>query len=399
MEENEIEPKKFIKNICSKFGSRPSCSESSRQAARYLKSKFKKYCDKVELEKFNGYPDFARPFIGYPMITTVLYIIALGFYFFIPIISLISLILSIYASVFKLFSLEEYDFFYYLYPKRTGINVIGKILPESSPKKLVILGGHHDSPYYFPLYWKLKKKTVYYVYFLVIFVIIFVILIILEIISQFLFGFNLIITSLDYFLIIPVIGVGLLLIFGLYFISPFKTLGANDNLSGVSICYSVAQKLSELKLEQTEVWIISFDSEETGMRGSKLFVKRRLKELNNRLTACINFDIVGVDDYILLPIKESMYRAKHSSLVYNKYKKAADNLNIECEIEKLSFGGTDSASFSRKDLPAASVLRLQKNRFPSVWHSKNDTPKRIDNKKLKQIRDITLEFLLIIDQD
>jgi hypothetical protein len=280
-----------------------------------------------------------------------------------------------------------------------GINVIGKISPENESKKLIILGGHHDSPYYFPLYWKFKKNTVYYVYSLVIFAIIFFILIVLKIISQFTSGFQFSITIFDYLILIPIIGSCFLLIFGLFFISNFKTLGANDNLSGVSVCYSIAQKLSKSKLKNTEVWIISFDSEETGMRGSKLFVKKRLEELENRLTACINYDIVGVDDYILLPIKESMYRATHSPIVYDMCKKAADNLKISCKIEKLTFGGTDSAPFSRKELPAASVVRLQENRFPTVWHSKNDIPDNIKNKKLEEIIDITMEFLSIIDKE
>ncbi|TFF97133.1 MAG: hypothetical protein EU547_05180, partial [Promethearchaeota archaeon] len=198
---NEIKPKQFINEICENFGPRPSCSDSSRKTALYLRSKFKKYCNNVELEEFYGYPGFAKPFIGYPMITTILFFLALGLYFFIPIISLISLILGIYASVFKLFSLEEYDFFYYMYPRRMGMNVIGKILPENKPEKLVILGGHHDSPYYFPLYWKFKKKTVYYVYSLVVFAIIFFILIVLKIISQFTYGFQFSILAFDYFLI------------------------------------------------------------------------------------------------------------------------------------------------------------------------------------------------------
>ena len=133
------------------------------------------------------------------------------------------------------------------------------------------------------------------------------------------------------------------------------------------------------------------------MRGSKQFVKRRLELLKNRLTACINFDIVGVDDIILLPTKESMYRATHSPEVYETFKQAAENLKIPVVVKKQSFGGTDSAPFSRAHLKAASVLRLSKTGWPTVWHSKNDTPENVKEDKLDEMVKISLEFLSLID--
>jgi len=392
--------KNFIEKICNEIGYRPSCSINSRKAAFVIKNELEKYCDEVIEEEFYGYPGFMKPLIGYPMWSTILYIIAVLEYLYYPLLSLIFSILAIYVSVFKLFALEEYDFFYYLYPKQKGLNIIGKMMPSNEPKKLVIFGGHHDSAYIFPLYVKWKEKVVYFIYLIVVFAIIFVTLTILRIIyKNFIFNQN-ILTILNYLIILPLIGSILIIIFGLFFISTRKSLGANDNLSAVSVCLAVAKELkSKMRLKQTELWFVSFDSEESGMRGSKLFVKRRLNELKNRLTACINFDIIGVDEIILLPTKESMYRATHSPQVYNKFKKAADNLGIPVKIEKQSFGGTDSAPFSRKKLNAASVLRLTETGFPTVWHSPNDIPENIDEKKLEEMVKITLEFVSLIDNE
>jgi len=154
----------FIEDICKKFGPRPSCSKKSRQTAIYIKNEMQKYCDEVYEDEFYGFPGFMQPYIGYPVLTTIFYIIAVIEYLFLPFISFIFIILAIYVSVFKLFALEEYDFFYYFYPKRKGINIIGKIMPENDSKKLVIFGSHHDSAYIFPLFTKWKKKLVYFIY-------------------------------------------------------------------------------------------------------------------------------------------------------------------------------------------------------------------------------------------
>ena len=388
--------KGFIEAICSKFGARTSCSQQARDAAEFIQEEMNKYCNKIETEEFTGYPAFFKPYLGYPMLTTLFYFTGLVLYFFIPILAIILGIIAIYASVFKIFSLEEYDFFYYIYPRRKGINVIGKIKPKRDSKKLVILGSHHDSPYYFPLFWKLRNNITYFVYLLFVFAFLFYISVIYKLISQITI---IIFFPLEFLIIVPIIGGAFILIFGLFFISHYKTLGANDNLSAVSICLGVAKELSKNGLNETEVWIISFDAEESGMRGSKTFVQKRLEFLKTNLTACINFDIVGVDENIILPTKETMYRATHSPEVYNKYKEAADSLQIPIEIKKVSFGGTDSAPFSRAGLNAASVLRFSETGWPSIWHSKNDIPKNIKEEKLEEIVKISLEFLSLIDKE
>ena len=76
----------------------------------------------------------------------------------------------------------------------------------------------------------------------------------------------------------------------------------------------------------------------------------------------------------------------------------ADNLKIPVVVKKQSFGGTDSAPFSRAGLKAASVLRLSPTGWPSVWHSKDDTPAKIQADKLEEMVNISVEFLTLIDQ-
>ena len=54
--------------------------------------------------------------------------------------------------------MEVVDF---LFPKKKSFHVIGKISPQNTPKKLVLLAGHHDSAYEFPLLSKLGGKSAY----------------------------------------------------------------------------------------------------------------------------------------------------------------------------------------------------------------------------------------------
>ena len=48
---------KFIRTICEKFGPRYSSSTEEREANKWIKSDWSKFCDETKLEEFATYPD------------------------------------------------------------------------------------------------------------------------------------------------------------------------------------------------------------------------------------------------------------------------------------------------------------------------------------------------------
>lgn len=387
----------FIKRICEEIGPRPATSVNEAKAAQEIKKEFSKYCDETVIEKFECRPG---GFLGFLNILAILHFIALIFYFHFPIISLILAIFSLFVYVLEINHLKE--FVDPLFRKGASENVIGKIKPKNQTRKIVIFGAHHDSPVEFPLPIKLRRKTLVFVRFMTIFIALTLLVYGLKALRQILSLFYpnvefLGIVTASYLVIIPIIGFAftLMLRFGLK--SNTQTLGANDNLSGVAVILGIARYLSQNRPKNVEILVISFGCEEC-MRGSKRFVNKHWKGLANSYT--INFDTAG-SGYIKILSEEKMYRARHSLELCKKLQKAAEKCEIGYPVEIFSgpFGGTDSAFFSRKGLPATSIVGLAEDGFLEVWHTRRDTPERIEKDNLSKLLEIGLQFVEDVDKE
>src|SRR5690606_13408312 len=88
--------------------------------------------------------------------------------------------------------------------------------------------------------------------------------------------------------------------------------GAQDNLSGLAVALELAKYFSaEKKLQHTQLQIVSFGSEEVGLKGSKHFVEQYLEALQSK-TLVVNLDGIKDSNNFHLISKEPMILAKHS---------------------------------------------------------------------------------------
>ncbi|MHA1974249.1 MAG: M28 family metallopeptidase [Candidatus Hodarchaeales archaeon] len=381
----------FIDNICKEVGPRLAGTPEEKRAGDIIYNKFKTFCDEVTQEEFSCHP---QGFLDFIKIVAILYLLAvLSYYFIDPLVTIFLIIaaLSIYVIQQNLL----WEFVDFLFPKKTSYHIIGKIFPKKEAKKLVLLSGHHDSAYEFPLFSKLGEKSGIIVISAVavsIFNIVFA-LIKLSISRK----NNPAYSSIDILQSILFI-LGLILIFLITFTlhSNIVVLGANDNLSAVAAVLECGEILSNNKMENTEVWLISFAGEEH-MRGSKRFVKRHFDELKTRNALLLNLECLSAEKF-LLATSEPMFLAKHSNKVVTLVKNAADKLGISIDVGLLPFAGSDSANFSRKGLHAATIFGLSKTGLPSNWHTVNDTPENLNGKTIAEGANIALQFVRDIDQ-
>ncbi|UCE14716.1 MAG: hypothetical protein JSV04_05920, partial [Candidatus Heimdallarchaeota archaeon] len=141
----------FIQRICDEVGPRLAGSLGEKKAGDIIYEEFKQFCDEVEQEEFKCHP---QGFLDFIWITGLFYIAGMAAYFFIdPLLS--SLLLIIALSIYVVQQNLLYEVVDFLFPEKTSFHVIGKIKPTQSPRKLVLLSGHHDSAYEFPLLSKL----------------------------------------------------------------------------------------------------------------------------------------------------------------------------------------------------------------------------------------------------
>ena len=78
-----------------------------------------------------------------------------------------------------------------------------------------------------------------------------------------------------------------------FFKTKWSVMGANDNLSGIAVLQGIAETLGTNKKlipNHTKILLVSFGSEEAGLRGSKRWIKRHKDELDERPFYFLNFD-------------------------------------------------------------------------------------------------------------
>jgi len=391
--ELEKDMKEFIFEICEKIGPRPPCSVKEAEAAGLYYEYMKSCCDTVDIEKFYTHPAAFKAGFRVPMI---LYIVSLIFYWYLPWFSLIISIFSIIILFGKMtLAKEVFDF---IFPKKESQNVISKIKPTNQTKNLIIIGSHIDSNWEFSLIRKIKNK---YTVIIGINVFLNVFLLILLIAKNILIllGLPQLFFIIEVILFITFVGLIPLPLMQLFFvISNRPVMGANDNLSGMAVCYELAKNLTlpENRPQNTEVWINAYGCEEIGSKGSKAFVKRYFPEIRN--AKIINIDGVGCKNVpILIGKSEIQGMVKMNSEMIELIKKSADNLDIKNRISSFMFF-TDSLSFCRNNLSASSICTWPSSKEAYFYHTRDDVIENMGFENLINTYKICMEIIKDLDK-
>lgn len=375
----------FIKDICNEVGPRPYFTEKEAEGAEYVKNRFKKYVDDVELEKF--YVKQAPTIFSFK-VAVIVYIISTILYIFIPICSLILMIFMIIVLLLE--EIWVIKIFNSFFKRKNTQNVIAKVKPVNETKKIAIFGSHIDSTYEFTLFRLFKSKVIIIIIFGLLFMFIHVIFSLLK----FIFGsFQLIIFDFNLATIILIIGI--VVISPFYFmVSNIPVCGANDNLSAVAVCLNLLRKFSENPPENIELWFCAFGAEETGRIGSSQFTIKHKNEIQDSYT--INLESIGGAGEFHIVKKE--ITVPHSEEVISVLKEAANNIGHPMELYSIPIsGGTDSWSFSKRGLKATAIICQSKELIPEGWHSREDKPEIIKKENLKIVSDTCVEYIKLLD--
>jgi hypothetical protein len=372
----------FIEEICEEFGPRLGTYTQEKQAGLRVKEILEAKVDEVILEDFTCHP---AAFLDFTKVAWITILIGTVLFWWVPIVSSILYIYAFTTYIFEQMFLKEYvDFFF---PKRTGTNVIGKLKPAREPKQIVICSAHHDSAYEFPLFAKFKSKFGLLAYFTASTIVLSAIASYIKLILDW-FGISSLVSN-TVLLALPFLCIVMTGYLNFKLHSKYVIPGANDNLSAVAVVLALAQEFAARRLENIELWFISFSCEEC-MRGSKRFVQKHYDELKTSKT--INFDMVGKGEICVISA-EPYYSTKHSFDLAREFQEATD-----LPIKVVHFGGTDAASFSKKGLQAISLVGLTPKNYPDTWHEMTDTPKIIEPEKLDKTLQATIQYLKTLDK-
>ena len=413
----------IIQQIIDKCGPRMPCSPQEAKGAEIIKEELEETCDEVTIEPFTCHP---RAALGWIRIDLLMGLLSFSLFLLIQLfidsywVYILSILSTLLIFLALLIAWEEFfcykEFIDPIFKKKDSQNVIGKIKPKGEIKKIIIFSGHHDSALQFNLLRYLKYGYAviiflglgilfFWFFASVLFIILSIFTFLLDLTLIYQIFFNLVIWLL-------IIGaIPLLTLF--FFVTPGKRAnkvpGAVDNLSAIAVILGIGRYLKNYKeiiLENTEIRIISFGSEEAFLRGAYRYVEAHLEELQKYDTEFINLDAIQSKDNISFSDKEPTTRTIHSEEVVQKLIKAAKLVGVKAKIASLgggSFlekivglmgGGTDAAAFSKSNIKASTITGLSLLKMVHFYHQETDTPDKIEKGVLENTLKICVGYII-----
>jgi acetylornithine deacetylase/succinyl-diaminopimelate desuccinylase-like protein len=145
-------------------------------------------------------------------------------------------------------------------------------------------------------------------------------------------------------------------VLGAHFDSSRRSPGANDNATGCAVVLAVARNLVSLTHRSRNIYIVLFDEEERGLRGSKAFAEM-LQAEGTDVVAVHTVDQMGWDAdgdgaiELEIPYEGAV----------DIYREAALASGFSSEIHVTQEAGSDHSAFRRLDMPAVGITEEYRN--------------------------------------
>ena len=375
----------LTKSIIDKVGPRQAGSKSCLEAGDILETEMKAITENTTVQEF---PVHTGAFLGWIKILVAMYIISIVFLWIdIPIVGVVLLLISVLIMVFQFFMYKH--FIDFLYPKKTGKNIIGKIKPKSQIKRRVIVSGHHDSANVFNFFIHQPKLYALRVNGGIGLVIV---LFIVSIIN-----FSIDVPSVELVLSI-IMTAGILLIAQLWFFASKEiSPGAGDNLIASTMAIEIGRYFKDNQLENTEIIMLSFDAEEEGLRGAYHYAKKYQKDFDDVDTYLLNVDCPYYYNEIFFLTSDINGSVQLSEDLAKDLVKIAHNKKYPAKHQPIAFltGGTDAGELAKYNVKATTCMAMpwSSEERGAVYHTPNDTTDKIEPEALDAIIDIFITYI------
>lgn len=382
------------------FGSRLAGSKSSRETAAAIRDEMERICGRALLEPFVIRP---AAFGRFYQVDALLYLAGLILLLLNqPLLAASLLTLMVVGAGLEFgFYHEVYD---WLYPKGECHNVTATLEPQGAPTQQLIISGHHDAAQELKF---LKSGQKLYV---------------LKILVPDVFRMMGFITAWSWWLWQLINGSApgfvlpakILLVMGVYFVFTKFNLftqnvspGAGDNLIASSMLVALAEHFRDGQLEgvstleHTRLIFASFDAEESGLRGSRAWVRMHRSEIQALPTFALNIDSIyklGDLQFLVSDLND------HVDLDYEFAQgcvRIAHELGYPAATTKMRFGGgaTDAAELARCGVHATTMLAMSTRlvREGLVYHTLQDTVEAIEPEAVSACLAVAQKLALELD--
>jgi len=406
----------FVQGIIEEAGPRMPCSPQEAKAAEIIKREFEKSCDKTVIESFTCHP---KAFLAWIKLDMVLVVVSFFLYFLIQLFNeyiwLLILTICSFLLILLPFLIMWEEFFNYkefidpIFRKKTSQNVIGSFKPKGERKKIIIFSSHMDSAIEFKLLKLIGWGFIPLAFGAILIMLMWLVLSCLNLI--FIIVGLIKLKSLFFSVAFWTLIIGSPCFIGLFFFVPLGDKGnvvpgAVDNLSSCSVVQGLGRYLKnhrEIIPDNTEIRLISFGCEESGLRGAFRYAATHLEELQKYDAYVVNMDGLETPDGFYIIEFEPTTRTWHSEEVIQRLLKAAENVGVEAKrfgagklektLGRLS-GGSDAAAFSKAGIKAGFLNSADWKTRSRYYHQSTDTIDKIKPGTLEVALRICIAFLM-----
>ncbi len=380
-----------IKKICKNIGPRIAGSEQEHEAHKYIAKEMETCCDEVAIEDFKLAPE---AFMSWVRIDGALILLSILFAFLN--LAIVSVILTGVAILFLFCEFLMYwEFYDCLFPKKTSHNTAGVRKASGEAKQRIIFSGHVDSSHEWT-YTRLGGAPLLFAvggYGIVsmLYVLVSSILIVANAFSPE------VLEVLKYIQIACIPGA----IAVMFFVNFKITVeGANDNLTGTMASVAIMKYLEDnnIRFENTEVVALAAGSEESGLRGSRAYVKRHLDELKEIPTVFIGLETFRDYDSIAIYARDMTGTVKMDSRVCSLVKKGGELAGMDLPYSSVYVGASDGAAVQKLGVPAVTLAAMDPGP-PRYYHTRGDVAENMDMKTVEKCLDIALQTLFVYDEE
>lgn len=380
-----------ITRICRDGKKRDPGSEGERETGRYLAGVLERDCGcrDVKLEAFQAHP---AAFYGYFFLQACCDCLCGLCFFLLPWLSLVfglgGLLLFLFQFVLYRQIIDP------LFPRRESLNVSGVRPCAGELRQRVILNGHIDAAWEFPLNYYFGGVV---------------------------FELNGVLSFVGvlYYMALSVCrlcGAGAWvhsaglwgLVFFLCFLlmaftyNPWRIVdGANDDLTG---CYMGLTLLRELErqgvtLEHTELCVLLTGMEEAGLRGAKAWCKAHRGAYQDVPTYILSYDTIHDPKQLMVNEKDLNGTVRSDPELGERFLRAAAQAGVPCKrgLVPILGGATDSAAFTQGGFRSVGVTGLSHN-LERYYHTRLDTPDNLDPEGLENCYKATVEFIRALEE-
>lgn len=389
-----------IKKMCKEIGPRPAGSEKEKMAQEYITGQMKTCADEVTMESFELSPKAFMSFIkicGTFLLLAVAFSIVSGIAA-IPALQYVSVALTAVAFVCLVMEFLMYKPFYdKLFPKATSHNVVGVKKATGELKQRIIFSGHVDSSFEWT-YTHLGGCVLLYIcgIYAVVSLIATCVINVLDVVNVFEDG-----STIDNVLFWAQLGFAPGGIVAWCFVN-FKRCveGANDNLTGTfgSIAILKYLKDNDINFEHTEVIALAAGAEESGLRGSKAYMKAHKAELHDVPTVFIGLETFRDYEDIAIYQRDMTGTVKMDAGCCSLMKKAGLEAGLDLPYSSVFIGSSDAAAVQQNGTPAVTLAAMNPGP-PRYYHTRGDTGDNMIPKTVEKCLEIALNALFIYDEE